>query len=513
MDAVTVKRPGAGWSRLAALLSGAALVFAYAPFGQSWLVVPILALLVWLASHSSTRRGWQLGFLFGVGWFTAGLGWIYVSIDTFGGLPIVATIAILAVLFMYLSLFPALALWAWRSAAMRGWPLAIWLLPLCWYVAEWLRGWVLTGFPWLELGYTQTDSYLGHYASWLGGTGITVMMWYCAVGIHEYIRTRQKRYATIIVSVLIVPFLLLWANPIERTGESAKVLLVQGNIAQSSKWNPDQHWPSLMTYLDLSRPHYNDHDIIVWPESAVTMPEPYTDDVLGNLHQALANSNTALITGILDYRQFDYYNSLIALGQDAADTVDEPYFHGHSNRYEKHQLLPIGEFVPFEDILRPLAPLFDLPMSSFRRGDYQQPNLRAKGFMLSAAICYEIAFPRQVRANLLPTTDFILTVSNDTWFGTSHGPAQHMQIARMRALELGRPLLRATNNGISALINENGQQIARAPQFEKATVSAAVPVVTGQTGYATWGEWLAASLASLGLIIGLVSIVKRRQNK
>lgn len=513
MKALINKSMTAGWSRLAALLVGALLVFAYAPFQQSWLVIPILAFLLWLAKGTSPRRAWQLGYLFGVGWFSAGLSWIYVSIDTFGGLPIVATVAILAVLFMYLSLFPALALWAWRYAALRHWPSAIWLVPLCWYLAEWLRGTLLTGFPWLELGYTQTDTYLGHYATWIGGTGVTVMLWYCAVSILEYARTSQKRYAAVIISVLTLPFLLVWLHPIDRTESEANVLLVQGNIAQSSKWNPDQHWPSLMTYLDLSRPQYANHDIIVWPESAVTMPEPYTDDVLGNIHSTLVQSDTALITGILDYRQFDYYNSLIMLGTDGAQGVNEPYYHGHSNRYEKHQLLPIGEFVPFEDILRPLAPLFDLPMSSFSRGDYLQSNLRAKGFIISAAICYEIAFPRQVRANLTANTDFLLTVSNDTWFGSSHGPAQHMQIARMRALELGRPLIRATNNGISAIVDETGKEIARAPQFEEATVSAAVPVVKGATLYARWGEWLAAWIAACGAIIGLLSIVKRRQNQ
>ncbi|HET8817190.1 MAG TPA: apolipoprotein N-acyltransferase [Pseudidiomarina sp.] len=496
-----------------ALLSGALLVFAYAPFQQAWIVIPVLVILLWLARNSSPRRAWQIGYLFGVGWFSTGLSWIYVSIDTFGGLPIVATVAILAVLFMYLSLFPALALWAWRAAAIRHWPSAIWLVPLCWYGAEWLRGTLFTGFPWLELGYTQTDSYLGQYATWIGGTGVTVILWYAAVSIFEYLRTNQLRYAVSTISILVVPFGLFWLQPIERTEQTVNVLLVQGNIAQSSKWNPDQHWPSLMTYLDLSRPHYADHDIIIWPESAVTMPEPYTDDVLGNIHSALVKSNTALITGILDYRDFDYYNSLIVLGSDGTQGVEEPYYHGHSNRYEKHQLLPIGEFVPFEDILRPLAPLFDLPMSSFSRGNYQQSNLRAKGFELSAAICYEIAFPRQVRANLTANTDFLLTVSNDTWFGASHGPAQHMQIARMRALELGRPLLRATNNGISAIVAENGQEIARAPQFEEATVSAEVPVVKGVTLYAQWGEWLAAWIAACGVIIGIVSIVKRRQNQ
>ena len=509
--------------RLASFLLGGSLIFSYAPFQQAWLVLPVLFGLLWLARDASAGKAWRIGYYFGLGWFSTGLSWIYVSIDQFGGLPVLASVGVLAVLFAYLALFPALGLFLWRYSARWLGHAAITVLPLTWLFAESLRGWLLTGFPWLELGYTQTDSWLGNYAPWLGGSGITVILWSIALSLLLWAQLRKKRFGLVAFALLIVPFMLPWFSPLEKTGEQARVLLVQGNIEQSIKWNPDQHWQSLMTYLDLSRPHYGSHDIIVWPESAVTMPEPYTDDVLGNIHQALVDTDTTLVTGIIDYRNREYFNTMIVLGQDAPHHTVEPYAHGHSNRYQKHQLLPIGEFVPFEDLLRPLAPLFDLPMSSFSRGAYQQANLRANGFQLAAAICYEIAFPEQVRDNVLASTDYILTVSNDTWFGASHGPAQHMQIARMRALELGRPLLRATNNGISAVVDAYGNELGRAPQFTATALSEHVEVVRGQTLYhliGASGAWLLATfIALIGVLLRLAAyfpnfgVVKRDQNQ
>jgi apolipoprotein N-acyltransferase len=507
------RRWQAALTRVACFVLGLLMVFSYAPFYQAWLPFVVLSLLIGLIHNKSSGNAWRLGYYFGFGWFAASLSWIYVSIDTFGGLHPLASIGILLLLFLYLSLFPALALFSWRWLTLRVHPLAYWSLPLTWALAEALRGWLLTGFPWLELGYTQTDTWLANYASWLGVSGLSLVIVSTALIIF---RAYQQRYWPTLASaalLLVTPLLLPQLTAIERTGEVVKVGIVQGNIQQSIKWNPDQHWPTLNRYLDFSRQLYAEHDLIVWPESAVTMPEPYTDDVLAVIHDEMRKTETALITGIIDIEQDQYYNSVIALGQDASNGVQEAYQHGHANRYQKHQLLPIGEFVPFGDLLRPLAPLFNLPMSSFTRGDYRQEPLRAKGWLLTTAICYEIAFPQQVLANFTPATDFLLTVSNDTWFGRSHGPAQHMQIARMRAIELGRPLIRSTNNGITAVIDERGQWLAALPQFKAATLSAEVPVVQGITPYSLMGSWATWIFALLVLICGAIPVVIRRQNQ
>ncbi len=499
--------------RVFPLLLGASLVLAYAPFNQAWLTIPVVLALLAFSLRHTPRQAFRIGFFFGLGWFSAGLSWIYVSIDRFGGLAPIASIALLFILFAYLSLFPALALWLWRRIGSRFNTFAFGLLPLIWLLTESLRGSLLTGFPWLELGYSQTDSWLGQYAPWIGGSGVTVVMWLVAISLLTWWQQRRWYQASFAVLLLILPFALPWFHPIERSEHNLKVLLVQGNIDQSIKWNPNQHWPTMLHYLNLSKPHYSSHDLIIWPEAAVTMPEPYTDDVLSNIHRTTAEAGVALITGIIDFRGGQYFNSLIALGQDGADGVEAEYFHGHSNRYQKHQLLPIGEFVPFEDLLRPIAPLFDLPMSSFARGAAVQPNLQAAGRQFAAAICYEIVFPELLRANIDQHTDFILTVSNDTWFGASHGPAQHMQIARMRALEFGRPLLRATNNGISAVVDEQGRELARAEQFVATSISATVPIVSGHTWFHRYGAASAWLLALLFALISVFNVVKRRQNQ
>lgn len=505
--------PRAWLSRLLALLLGASLVFAYAPFGHSWLTLPVLLALLLLLQWQPLQQAWQLGFSFGLGWFSAGLSWIFVSIDTFGGMPIYATIGVLALLFSYLSLFPATALWLWRRAQSWQAELGYWSLPLIWLLFEQLRGTLLTGFPWLQLGYTQTDSWLSSYAAWLGVEGITAVLWLLALLILKGWQQRRLLLAGFALILVCLPPVLDLLKPIERNGEHAKIALIQGNIAQELKWNPDQYWPNFTRYRNLSVPYLADHDIVIWPESAVTMPEPFTDNALSELHQEFAESQTALITGIIDIQANDYFNSMIVLGQDADAGVLEPYRHGHSNRYNKHQLLPIGEFVPFEDLLRPLAPLFDLPMSSFTRGALQQAPLRASGLQLTAAICYEIAFSELIRQNLRSASNFIVTVSNDTWFGASHGPAQHLQIARMRAIEFGRPVLRATNNGLTAVIDENGRELARAAQFEVATLSSKVPIVQGFTWYQMTGSWsiFVLLLAILGFIA--LSVVKRHENQ
>ena len=223
------------------------------------------------------------------------------------------------------------------------------------------------------------------------------------------------------------------------------------------------------------------------------------------------NTDSALITGIVNYNfeSDEAWNNLLVLGKRKPDDTYGSYHYFHNNRYAKHHLLPIGEFVPFEDILRPLAPLFDLPMSSFSRGDFVQTNLVANGIHLAPAICFEIAFPHQVAANVHNDTDMIITVSNDAWFGHSHGPAQHLDIARMRALELGRPVLRATNNGITAFINDKGDVTSVLPQFEAGSLSQIVQARKGMTPYKQFGDIMLWLLTAAFLAAAI--IIKRKQ--
>lgn len=483
------------------LALGASLCFAYAPFKIALIPFWVLPLVVALILPLAPKAAFVSGFCFGLGWFGAGLSWIYVSIDQYGGMPEVASIGVVALLVAYLAVYPGFAFYCWRKLCQRSehWLFA---LPLIWLLFEWLRGWLFTGFPWLGLGYTQTEALLGGLASSIGQYGITVVLWFFALAVVQGLRQRRPENALLVVIIIVIAWLAPRLQPLQQSGSSQSVLLVQGNVQQSLKWQADQQWPNIIRYLDLTRPHYQ-HDIIVWPESAITALEPYADDILYNIDQAASMNGAAVVTGIIDYHQQhdEFFNSVIVLGQESATRdTDSDYQYGGDNRYQKHQLLPIGEFVPFEELLRPLAPLFNLPMSSFSRGGFQQPNLTANGLNIATAICYEIAFSDQLRANTHAHTDYLLTVSNDTWFGDSHGPWQHMQIAQMRAKELGRPLLRATNNGVSAVTNQHGEIIAQAPQFTATTVSVDVPEVSGQTLYQRFGDNLSLLTALLGLL-------------
>jgi len=497
---------------LSLLLVGAGILntFAFAPY--DWHALPLLTLTVLAValrqSRSPAQAAW-LAYCYGLGWFGLGVSWVHVSIATFGGMPLIASLSIMALLVAYLSLFPALAAWLAARLA-KGqpnyWPL---LLAVCWTFAENLRSWLFSGFPWLSVGYSQTDGWLGSYAPLVGETGITFIVLFAAGSFAMFFRLSRKSSSLnppdspnnllqrSDKAQLAVAVLLLALAPVmgqfkgwQPTGAQASVALVQGNIRQELRWAPEQELPTMKKYMQLTRPQLSNR-LVIWPEAAIPQIEPLAQGYLINLDMQASEHQSAVVTGILDLkRSGDAYNGMIVLGQQDPKAPTTSYYYETRNRYQKHHLLPIGEFVPFESLLRDIAPFFDLPNSSFSRGQWQQPNLRAKGHALLPALCFEIAFPRQILANFRDDTQFILTVSNDAWFGDSHGPWQHLQIAQMRAREFGRPVLRATNTGVTATIDANGKIRQQAPQFTEAVLNDDVPLYQGRTVYSLIGDSL-----------------------
>jgi len=501
-------------------IAGLSLVFAYAPFSQWYLALAIPSIVFYQINAVSAKKASKLIAIFAFGWFASGISWVHVSIDQFGGLPLIISVALMLLLCLYLSIFPAFAAYLTGRFSVNN-KLNLWLLPSFWLAAEYLRSIVLTGFPWLSLGYSQIDSPLASFAPVIGEVGITALVIVINICIAKlFIALRQKEKSTF----LILPSALLltiascsymlsqttWVTP---TTKTTKVALVQANIAQEIKWAPEQEWPTMLKYLDHSRENYN-ADIIIWPESAIPALEPGVQDYLATVNSSALLNNTSIITGIINYNfeSKEYFNSLIVLGPKNADDK-QGYSYFHRNRYSKNHLLPIGEFIPFQEWLRPLAPLFNLPMSSFSRGNYQQPNLVASDLHLLPLLCFEIAFPHQLSANLTHKTDILLTVSNDAWFGNSHGPHQHMEIARMRALEFGKPLLRATNNGITAVVDHQGKFIDSLPQFKEAVLKAQVPLVEGRTPYSLWPRVTLCLMIFIPFIfVMFIQIKNKREN-
>jgi len=385
-----------------------------------------------------------------------------------------------------LALFFALLGWLWvrllrnRHSAL-GDALAFAAL---WLALDALRGWILTGFPWLYIGYSQLGGPLAGLAP-LGGVWLlsfAVALSATLLAAIPRLLADKARLAAAVV-LLLSPWLAgltlkdhAWTTS---KGEPLTVAAVQGNVAQSMKWDPKKLEMQLLLYRDMTFGS-RAADLIVWPETAVPILKDHAEGYLTMMAGFANQRESALITGV-PVRQpnaageLRYYNGLTSTG-DGAGT------------YLKQKLVPFGEYVPLQDLLRGLIAFFDLPMSDFARGESGQPLLQAKGLQIAPYICYEVVYP-EFAAGLAAQSDLLLTVSNDAWFGRSIGPLQHLQMAQMRALEAGRWMIRATNNGITVLIDPYGQITEQIPQFEQAVLYGEVTPMQGLTPYLRWRSW------------------------
>ncbi|WP_341508722.1 apolipoprotein N-acyltransferase [Photobacterium damselae subsp. damselae] len=496
---------------IAAVPAGALATFSFAPYNH-WYLAPISLILFFLLLQKQTiKQSTLIGFFWGLGIFGTGISWVHVSIDNFGGMPKIASVFLMTLLISYLALYPAIFANLYHRF-FRQKPVLQLLVsgPVLWLLLDWFRGWFLTGFPWLWMGYSQIESPLRTIAPILGVEGITLALVLISGAIVATLYYRA--WKTLLIPVIIVASCLAlkpiqWVKP--DPSRTVSVALIQGNIPQELKWLPSQRWPTLMKYMDLTEQNW-DADIIIWPEAAIPALEEQIPTFLENLDKTAREHHTTLLTGVLDQKaDGEFFNNILTLGVNPAG----PYNYATAHRYSKHHLLPFGEFVPFGDLLRPIAPFFNLPMSSFSRGAYIQPNLQAHGLSIAPALCYEVAFSEQVRENVHPNTELLLTLSNDAWFGRSIGPFQHMEIAQMRSLELGKPLLRATNTGITAVVDADGNITKKIPQFETAVLRDKVVPTLGTTPYGHMGSWPLYVYCALISVIALLFGRKYSQKK
>ena len=491
-----ISRPG--WpGHLAALGAGALVPLALAPLDW-WPMVLLSLLLLYsglrqLGAAAAALRGW----CYGLGAFLAGTSWVYVSIHDYGAAPPWLA-GLLTLLFCAgLALFFALLGWLWARWLRRPLPGLADALTFAalWISLEWLRSWLLTGFPWLFIGYSQLEGPLAGLAP-LGGvwlTGFVLALTAAALGALPQLLARPLQGASALVLLLAgwAGGLALkgysWTEPL---GEPLRVAAVQGNIEQNMKWDPDALNAQLALYRDLTR-NAPTADLYVWPETAVPVLRDMAGAYLDSMSRFAGERQAALITGI-PLRQVDasgqrrYFNALTVLGNGSGDWL-------------KQKLVPFGEYVPLQDLLRGLIAFFDLPMSDFARGPADQPLLQARGLKVAPFICYEVVYP-DFASGLAEQSNLLLTVSNDAWFGSSLGPLQHLQMAQMRALESGRWMVRATNNGITALIDPQGRVTSRLPSFEQGVLSGSVQGMQGQTPWQQLGNWPLASLCLLLLL-------------
>ena len=453
-----------------------------------------------LRDADSIRSIFAAGWLFGCGYFGFGVYWIYNSLHDFGMAPPVVAGTITGLLVIYLALFPGLALVSWRLASRRYPQAAPWLLPLFWFGLEWFKGWFLTGMPWLSLGYSQIDSPLAGFAPLIGVYGISALCLLMAVCLYRLLAERRP--------VMLLPLLLLplagwtlsmidWTTPQAR---SLDVALVQGSIPQEVKWRRDQRQNIFNTYWRETAAHW-DSDLIVWPETAVPgNSEEVEIPLLQPLEQAVAASGSKLLTGLVvsERQSGRYYNSAMLLG-------------GERSVYHKRHLVLFGEYYPMRWLLDLLSGLINIPYSDLTAGPREQPPMRVGDSRLGVSICFEDVFSRDILLDL-PQANLLVNLTNDAWFGDSTAPHQHLEIARMRALETGRPMLRAANTGVSAFIDHRGRIGAQSRQFVTESIRAEVRGHSGATPfyYFSAAQWLLAAAPFLWLLAVLRSRAAKR---
>jgi apolipoprotein N-acyltransferase len=507
--------PVSGWSgptwlrRLAALAAGAALTAAFAPHDLWWLALlaPAAMLALW-RSTSTPREGALLGFWFGLGLYSTGTWWLYISIRVFGQAPIWVALLVMAALVLLMSAYQAgLGYVVVRWLAPRSAVGAIVLVPAAWVFVEWWRGWFISGFPWLSLGYSQTDTWLAGLAP-LGGVPLLSLLLVMGAGALTVLWRERTSVRAVALVVLVLPWttgLALrdrpWTAP---AGAPLSVAILQGAIAQDMKWQVTNQQNILDEYARLHRQALG-AQLIIWPESALPDVANLYPRYLSAVWSAARSSHSAVLMGVMRAEAQDdksedlYFNSLLAL-----DTGEgEPAF------YDKRHLVPFGEYFPVPQVVRNWLRLMNLPHSDFTPGTAGQPPLKLAGQQVSASICYEDAFPGQLRAATSAAT-LMATVTNDAWFGHSGARYQHLQISRMRAIEARRPMLRAANDGVSALIDPWGRISLAAPEFEASVLRGPVQPRQGLTPYLALGDWPVIGVASALLAVVALRHLKKR---
>jgi apolipoprotein N-acyltransferase len=467
------------WDLLAAI-AGILFALAFAPFDYAYLAPVALGLLFASWQNITPRRAMLRGYLFGLGSFGLGVSWVYISIHDFGGADSLSSGLLTCLFFGFWALFPALAGYiSVKILPVNKGLIPVMVMPVVWLLIEYFRGCLmLNGFPWLQIAYSQLETPLVGYIPIIGAYGTGFLVALTASAIVFILQTKKHRLLlTAVLATLWATGSVLqtikWTDAI---GEPIRVSLIQGNITQDKKWRPENKLNTLQYYKAMTEAHW-DSAVIVWPETSIPA---YLSEVnewfLLPLSKAARQHNTDLIVSLPAHgnSEDEKYNAVMTLGKE-------------TGMYRKKHLLPFGEYLPWQPVSGFILSSLAIKLGNFTPGRIDQPLLKAGGYPFITSICYEDAFgDAGIRG--LPDAAYLVNVTNDGWFGDSIEPHQHLQIARMRAMETGRFLLRATNTGVTAVIAPDGRIISQAPSFKAVVLTEMITPLGGMTPYASSGD-------------------------
>ena len=460
-----------------AFCAGMVLTLSFAPYDIFPFAILALMFLIMLWEQCTPVRAWLRGFLFGLGYFGTGIYWVFISIHTYGDAPLAFAFIVTLGLIVILSFFPAFTGYLLnRYFNNMGVIKTLCAFPAIWIFLEWLRSFLFSGFPWLLVGYSQTNSPLKGFAPLLSVYGVSLAALLssglCANAYFLY-KKQQFKYSYLALFALAILWLsgaLLSMKPWTKPhGQSLQVSLVQGNIDQELKWAPDHVQSSLERYFNLTDPLWGKSNLIVWPETAIPVSLQEAQPLIDSLDEKAQNEKTTLVTGIpVENAQGEgYYNTLIMLGAD-------------KGAYVKRRLVPFGEYTPYAKWMHPIFDSMRIPMSNMLPATKPQLPFIVNGIQILPFICYEIAFPEQVLSRD-KNVGIILTANNDAWFGHSPAQAQHLQMAQMRTIEMQRPGLFVSNTGLTAVIAPDGRIESMAPPFQPYVLTVDVQPRYGRT--------------------------------
>ena len=482
---------------LAAIFAGTLVTLSLQPFGYWPLAIISSGILFLLVAECGYKKTLLLSLLFSCGMFFSGASWVYVSIHEFGNATIPFAALLTALFCLLLAICNALILGSFAAIKTKHLAINILVFAAIATSSEALRSWLFTGFPWLFVGYSQTGLILSGIAPLFGIYGLSFVIYAsgaaCALCLTRKFNTKSK-LITLLATALIWAgsFALQQFNWSQTLQEPLRASLIQANISQHDKWRSEQFRPTLNLYAEMSNKHWANNNLIVWPEAAIPAYLHNVRSYIEDINETALKHNSALITGIPTAKssassELFSYNSVVGVGTA-------------NGTYHKQHLVPFGEYIPFYSLFGKLMVFFDLPLSRMQAGDPDQPSITVNDWRTRPLICYEMVYPGLV-AKAAMQSDVLITLSNDSWFGKSLGPLQHLQMAQMRAIENARYVLRSTGNGVSAIINEKGKLVAKSNQFKREVLSGNFKLMQGLTPWSQYGYWLVHWLYGLPLCL------------